>query len=184
MIIKLAAFLLVVAQSGTSSPPANHASDDASVIRAVIQRTCDQSDGTRDPVTLIADQAILSQDTRGSDLDASAIQDLILRNAKPTPLPMFPACAAVAVASPEEVALAERRFEPVGCPGDDCEMQGAPDRKGILHLSLPGYSSDGSYALVGVTHQCGSVCGWSGFIILRRENGQWLLQFFVPRVVS
>src|SRR5690606_32144927 len=97
-------------------------------------------------VTLLANQATLHQDVEGADLDPSAARDLARRNAEAGPLPAFAPCSAIALASDEEIVLAASKHQPIGCPGDTCDMQGAPDRKSILYLSVPGYSADSKIA--------------------------------------
>ena len=117
-------------------------------------------------------------------IDQGAAKSLVSRNQNSPVLPAFPLCSAVALASPEDISIAKRRMQSVGCPGDNCEPQGASDRKGILYLSVPGYSNNAELAVVEVSYLCGSVCGWSGLMVFRRANGEWIFDSFITRSVS
>jgi len=56
-----------------------------------------------------------------------------------------------------------------------------PDSGGLLVFSRVGFSQDGSVALVYVSQYCGSLCGFGGYVLYRREGEEWREIAFLHR---
>ena len=51
-----------------------------------------------------------------------------------------------------------------------------PNASGFWDFSAVGYSGDGLEALVYVGHHCGGRCGTGKLVLLRKENGTWIVK--------
>jgi hypothetical protein len=51
-----------------------------------------------------------------------------------------------------------------------------PDASGFWDFSAVGYSGNGLEALVYMGHHCGGRCGTGNLVLLRRENGSWVVK--------
>ena len=51
-----------------------------------------------------------------------------------------------------------------------------PNSQGIMSLSRVGFNQDGTEALVYVEDWCGWLCGEGNYVLLSKENGQWVIR--------
>jgi hypothetical protein len=150
-------------------------SDDLAVLRAVVKHHCTDSSGAY--FVLLTNTAKQSSFESGAiPSDSAAARDLIRRNRMVQQLPLGLECRGIRVATEEEVtaALAEHCPDPDplhrGWEGFYARFSGS---RGVLRLSLPGYSHNGTEAVV-LSSAASGVRFASGFLItLRKDHGEW-----------
>jgi hypothetical protein len=59
-----------------------------------------------------------------------------------------------------------------------------PKSSGFWRLSPVGYNTQGTEALVYLERNCGGLCGAGGLVVLKKENGRWVVKDYVNLWVS
>lgn len=63
-----------------------------------------------------------------------------------------------------------------GCTGWCKYFEDYPNSSGFISFSRVGFNPEGSQALVYVIHGCGGLCGTSGYMVLKKQEGEWMIQ--------
>jgi hypothetical protein len=103
------------------------------------------------------------------------IESFRLRNQGPHLLPPLETCAGLRLTSQGAVDAALTPREGDRSFGWSSFYDTFPGAKGVIHLSVPGYSARRDVAVVQVSGACGWLCGGGTWWVLRRQNGRWLV---------
>jgi hypothetical protein len=107
-------------------------------------------------------------------IGSNPLREAVARSKAGPLLPSGIDCAGLRPATSQAIADAFGNYK---VPADWSDFLAAfPGAKGLVHISLPGYSADKATAVVVVGISCGGLCG-SGFALeLRRKpDGHWLV---------
>ena len=157
------------AASGAVAPPPDP--DDAAVYRAILAAypTRLVQSTTQPPLGVMGSSqeriAALPNHLRG--LDASTIRSFQSRNRDNARIPELGDSTVVWIAAEEWRALANRR------DGWEEIRRRAPGSRAVLAISRPGFSQDGSRALVYVIVACEGLCSYAHYVLLSRDGGGW-----------
>ena len=176
----------ILAQAATAAVPA--ATDDAEVLRAVIEHTIRpeiRAWGRNaripgDPLLLILDRTSMvceSGHDRGRQVcvtpeellrvrgQSELVQALVLRNRESEPVPL-----------PENAGVVSVSFADL----QQTLQQRSQETSGYAAFSLPGYSADGEHALVFGFHSCnGGRCQRGNVFLLAKMDGGWKVESVV-----
>ena len=173
VVITLTAVLACFA-GGVQPRAESAASNDVAVLGAVIGNWSKGGDGSY--------YVLSSQTVRIDDFNRKAIsgtaeaRNLLERNIKPSQLPTMPPREGVRVVPEEQIIAAlKAKGPPVDPPQPGWEgfYSRYPGAQGVLRVSLPGYTPDGTEAVVMLSVGCGSLCGSGLLLHLERSNGEW-----------
>ena len=152
-----------------ADPPAD---DDRAVLQATLAALCAQS-GPFDVLSNSAAQLPLGAGGE-QQLNGEALGDMRQRNAASSHLPADLGCPAVHPADEEAIAAALRPPAASGRPGGwDGFYASFAGARGLIRLSLPGYSKAGDVAVVYMSSACRGFCGAGFYYELHRVKGAW-----------
>jgi hypothetical protein len=101
---------------------------------------------------------------------------LLERNARVSQLPAMPPCPGIRVEAEEDIVAALKAKAPPTDPpqpGWEGFYARYPGARGVFRVSLPGYTQDGSGAVVIVSAACGPLCGSGVLLHLEKTTGKW-----------
>ena len=103
-------------------------------------------------------------------VNAAGLKDSVRRSANLPALPTGIGCSRL---RPASNAMIAKTFDESGkIPPDWSDFYAAfPGAKGLIRLSLPGYSADATVAVVLVSGSCNNLCGSGSAWELRRTSG-------------
>lgn len=152
--------------------PSVATSDDQQVISAVVNRLCDQKGAGY--YFLSSSSATVAPYFTPEGVDESARRSLLDRNNNSEPLPVVDVCDGLKRMDQKEIdSYLETRGKGSLPERWMAFYEKFPDAKGVMYLSLPGYSTQGDIAVVQVSGVCGWLCGGGSFWILQRVSGHW-----------
>jgi len=163
------------------------ADDDAAVLSVIMQNRC--ASAAKHPEQesgVLSDQAVVfSPSLGGIGLDDTAFKSLLSRNESAHQLPRLELCSAYELTPHKKIEAAMDRKGPGnGETGWEGFHKAFPKAGGIFYLSLPGYSADGTLAIVQVSTACDDLCGSAFYWTLRKIDGKWILEKSVRGWVS
>lgn len=150
---------------------ASYARQDVAVLSTIIADRCayfaKHGDGK---ILILSGTASTIQVTDfPSGFNKAAVQSLKTRNSGNHQLPQLSLCKSFKrVAGSKLQAL----FEKSWWPGF---RRAYPHASGTFSLSLPGYSLNGTTAIVQVSSACGGLCGGGFYWVLQYANGKWVI---------
>lgn len=153
---------------------------DGFVLSAVIRYQCARAAANGDTKYMILAPNSASIDTPviAKPHDRNAVASLKRRNSKTQLLPRNISISCFKSLSAAKLAAA--------LPNGNWQHFHSvlPNAWGIFYLSLPGYSQDGTTALVQGSQQCGPMCANGFYWVLRLVNGKWQVVSSEPTWIS
>lgn len=164
----LAAFLMAVSCATNRGITV----EDEQVLSAVVDQLCRYHSNGYDLLSSLS--AVVNPNFTPTNMDVSARQSLLDRNRSAASLPEFNTCEGLRRTDAKEIdnylenpswgAMRERWA---------AFYKRYVDAKGVMTLSLPGYSKSGDVAIVQVSGACNDLCGSGFFWVLRKVAGRW-----------
>jgi hypothetical protein len=78
------------------------------------------------------------------------------------------------IAKPYELVPESRVYAPdASGAADKAWEEQHPGASGYLWLSAVGFNSDRTFALVSVSHICGTLCAGGHYYLLHKQDGEW-----------
>jgi hypothetical protein len=161
--------------------------EDSAVLEALLTTSCETASGGYWVISREANSADRVPDRVASAVSAAA-SHAIDRSAR-SPLLPFVECPGLRWESMADIDAARRastsapRLEPPN-PGWEGFYARYPRAQGIIRVSLPGYSADGTVAAVFFSASAGSLASASSWRELRKVQGVWQQVGFYPGAVG
>lgn len=161
--------------------------EDEHVVRTVISRLCGEASkenyyvlsSSSDPV----DTLFLP-----SSIDDGVRRSLVDRNSYSQTLPAIEICSDILRRVDQARLTSEIQAAMQNSPRRTNQWSAFyakfPNAKGIVRLSLPGYSASGVTAVVQVSIACGDLCKSVSYWVLERAADRWKVIAFIPGPVS
>ena len=163
-----------------SADVASPGMDDAPVLSAIIETLCEESSAHLDGYRVLSNESVsVGHDAGKIGLNEEATASLNERNKVRHPLPALALCAQIVEAKRQDIAAAFRHHD----LSDDERMSAFykrfPGATDFLELSLPGYSTDGTSALVVVGGAYGDF-----YWVLHKVDRVWIVEKSIYRSIS
>jgi hypothetical protein len=161
--------------------------EDGEVVRTVISRLCEEVN-EESYYVLSSSSAVVDDFFVPSRIDDDTRRSLIARNSQAGELPTSQPCNEVLRRVDQTLLSSELQAAMQSSPRHIDQWSAFyakfPKAKGIVRLSLPGYSTSGETAVVQVSIACGDVCKSVSFWVLERAGTRWNVTAFIAGPVS
>ena len=155
-------------------------SEDVAVLSVIAQSMCASlaSSGEARYLVLSDESEQIKSDGGKESLRQEAVASLVSRNSVSYPLPKITLCPTIRLFKASVIRSAEKKF----AESDDyisSFRRAFPGAFGPTDMSLPGYTENGTKALVVVSN-----AGGSFYYVLHKQGGQWRIEKIVFRSIA
>ena len=172
-IMAMFALSIHVAAAQCAAPDESLTETDQAVWTSIVSGLCSKDFPTTNVVVIRANVGLVS--ASGPENSMDPMPDLLHRNNGRDVLPPKQlGCPGLRIASASEVQELFSRAEH-NPPTWDAFYKRFPGAKAITFLSYPGYSSNGTNAVVETSYDCGATCGAGHIYSLELKSGRWVV---------